>query len=412
MGLKENTKIAVDSYPTTMSLLRWRSAESQTAVKYLRDQIARNIDDQTLRHVLNFLIDGTAIPPALQGKIPGVQILRKLKAGGRLAALLKAARDSSPQLQAWKLTTDVALQKYTANTKMASDPAANGIDLGLRRKYDAAIGNWVTYKPATANLNWSAWQEEKLSVLLQLNNTAAHLGVIDAIWLDILDLKDGNKEVRNMLDPAPRAFPSSQHLPEAFKGSGYCYRCDQREPRDVAAHGFLPLYAFRPPEEIKDTLPYRAANGIGMPRKLGMWKSNRDAVGEMTICVSRQMRGSTKFPSPGYAGPAWIYAIRLPLTQQGFDTEEWQTQVGGLWQPGEKAFYRIEPASIMASVPIQKSAGQQATEYFRFKMLSKTWTWHNAQPEDKAHLQRELDSLYNNGNEQSVKTNEDFLLGE
>ena len=81
MGLKENTKTAVDSYPTTMSLLRWRSAESQTAVKYLRDQIARNIDDQTLRHVLNFLIDGTAIPPALQGKIPGVQILRKLKAG-------------------------------------------------------------------------------------------------------------------------------------------------------------------------------------------------------------------------------------------------------------------------------------------------------------------------------------------
>ncbi len=64
------------------------------------------------------------------------------------------------------------------------------------------------------------------------------------------------------------------------------------------------------------------------------------------------MRGSTKFPSPGYAGPAWIYAIRLPLTQQGFDTEEWQTQVGGLWQPGEKALYRIEPSSIMASVPM------------------------------------------------------------
>ena len=143
-----------------------------------------------------------------------------------------------------------------------------------------------------------------------------------------------------------------------------------------------------------------------------MWKSNRDAVGQMVICVARQMRGSTKFPFPGYQGPAWIYAIRLPLAQQGFDTEEWQTQVGGLWQPGEKAFYKIDPASIMASVPIQKSAAQQQTEYFRFKMISKTWTWHNAQSEDKVHLQQELDSLYHNGNEQSVATNEDFLLGE
>ena len=411
MSLKENTKTAVESYPTTMSLLRWRSSESQTAVKYLRDQIKRNIDDQTLRHILNLLLDGTTIPPALQGKIPGCQALRKLKTGGRLANLLKAARDSSPQLQGWKLNTAIGLQKYTASTKMASDPAAHGIDLGLRRKYDAAIGNWVTYKPAAANLKWAAHQDENLSVLLQLDKQE-HLALINEIWEDILDLKDGNKEVRNMVDPAPQAFQSSQHLAQAFKQKGYCFRCDQREPKDVAAHGFLPLYAFRPPDEIKDTLPYNAANGIGMLKKLGMWKSNRDAVGEMTICVSRQMRGSTKFPSPGYAGPAWIYAIRLPLTQKGFDTEEWQTQVGGLWQPGEKALYRIEPASIMASVPIQKSAAQQDTEYFRFRILSKTWTWHNAQAGDKVHIQRELDSLYSNGNEQSVATNEDFLLGE
>ena len=82
-----------------------------------------------------------------------------------------------------------------------------------------------------------------------------------------------------------------------------------------------------------------------MPRKVGMWKMNRDALSEMTICVSRQMRGCTKFPSFDYAGKAWIYALSLPLDKVGFDTEAWQVGIGGdaLWRPGEKAFFDVQP---------------------------------------------------------------------
>ena len=79
-----------------------------------------------------------------------------------------------------------------------------------------------------------------------------------------------------------------------------------------------------------------------------------------------------EIPLAGLRRPGVDLRHSPTLTQKGFDTEEWQTQVGGLWQPGEKALYRIEPASIMASVPIQKSAAQQDTEYFRFRILSKT----------------------------------------
>ena len=137
---------------------------------------------------------------------------------------------------------------------MASDLAANGIDLGLRRKYDAAIGNWVTYKPAAANLNWSAHQHEDLSVLLHLGMNE-HLALIDEIWEDILDLKDGNKEVRNMVDPAPRTFPLLTASSRSLQAQRICYRCDQREPKDVADNGFLPSTPSGPLKILKTPSP-------------------------------------------------------------------------------------------------------------------------------------------------------------
>ncbi|MCB1812022.1 MAG: hypothetical protein KDK04_09935 [Candidatus Competibacteraceae bacterium] len=411
-SLKDNVKTAVDSYPISRSLLRWRSSESQTATTYLRDQIARNIDDQTLRHILDRLLDGTALPAPLQGKVPGIATLRTLKKDGRLYSLLKQARDNSPALRAWKLAANHTLARYTASTKMANDPAARGIDLDLRRKYDLAIGNWGTYKPNSGNLNWPQIQQENLSALLG-HTRAQHLDLISQIWTDMLILKRGDTEVQNMVDPAGGAFPSSQNLINAFKSHGYCFRCDTRQPADVAKNGFLRKYDFDPPEDIKETLPHKAAKGIGMPPQLGMWASNRDALSEMTICVARQMRGCTKFPSEGYAGPAWVYALKLPMTHKGFDTEHWQTQVGGLWQPGEKAFFAVPAAHILASVPIMKSMKTPGTsQFFRFQILSQTWTWHNATPQDKAHLNLELAALYNNGQVQAVMDDEDFLPGQ
>lgn len=66
-----------------------------------------------------------------------------------------------------------------------------------------------------------------------------------------------------------------------------------------------------------------------------MWKENRDAFSEMTICVARRLRGCTKFPRWEYAGPASICAIKLPAAKMGFDSEAWQdqsTSIGGAVQ--------------------------------------------------------------------------------
>jgi hypothetical protein len=243
-------------------------------------------------------------------------------------------------------------------------------------------------------------------------NRTELLQIIDAMWTDLLELKPANMQRSAMDDPgSPQAYPSSANLISAFKNHGYCFRCDSRAPDSVAQTGFRRRYEFDPPDDVKETLPHRAARGTGMAQQLGMWKGNRDALSEMVICVSRQMRGCTKFPSSDYVGPAWIYAIKLPANKLGFDTEHWQVQLGNsLWKPGEKAFLDIQPSEILASVPIQKSAAAAANEYFRFQVLSNEWTWHNADDGAKAHLRLELRALYAGGAVQSIMQNEDFLL--
>jgi hypothetical protein len=133
----------------------------------------------------------------------------------------------------------------------------------------------------------------------------------------------------------------------------------------------------------------------------------------MTICVSRQMRGCTKFPEPNYDGPAWIYALGLPLNKKiGFDTEAWQMRLGGdaLWRPGEKAFYDVQPSEVLASLYIYKLSARsdQPGEFFRFQILSDRWEWHHANEEQQRHLNQELDHLYNGGQIQVVMQDEDF----
>jgi hypothetical protein len=126
------------------------------------------------------------------------------------------------------------------------------------------------------------------------------------------------------------------------------------------------------------------------------------------------LRGCTKFPSETHVGPAWVYALKLPLSHKGFDTEAWQAnEVGGLWLPGEKAFFEVPAAYILASLPIMKAAKTPNTnEFFRFQVLSRTWTWHTATDADKKHLNKELEDLYNGGKMQAVMDTEDFLRGQ
>jgi hypothetical protein len=241
---------------------------------------------------------------------------------------------------------------------------------------------------------------------------ADFMAVIDKIWNEILVLRVGDVERRTMVDPAPGAHQGIPGHPGSFRQLGLCFRCDTRDPGSVTTYGFKRAYVLSPPADIQHTLPHRAAAGLGMPAALGMWESNKDAINEMTICVSRSMRGCTKFPNPEYSGSAHIYAIKLPADKLGFDTEAWQASgAGKLWQPGEKAFYDIDADNILGHVPINKQATTAKGELHRFQLLSSRWSYTGHQTyADVAILGPELERLYGGGGWQAVLASEDFMI--
>src|SRR5262249_23611369 len=86
MPFSDNLLAALNQYPTTMSLLRWRSSESQAPVAYLRGERGKPVKDEGhLMAVVTFLLNGS--PPA-----PGAAArLQRIKQGGRLHGLLTTA---------------------------------------------------------------------------------------------------------------------------------------------------------------------------------------------------------------------------------------------------------------------------------------------------------------------------------
>jgi hypothetical protein len=302
---------------------------------------------------------------------------------------------------------------YDRTRLIANDAVFNAVPLATRQKYDRAAGSWLLHK--AAGITACSGRRDNVLVRDFLAMTEAQrLAEIDALWTEILVLVDGNTPRGQMVDPAPNAHVGIAGQASAFRDLGYCFRCDTRAPAAVTVQGFRRLFDMNPPADIQGTLPNRAAAGTGMARRLGMWHDNRDAINEMTICVSRNLKGATKFPSPDTAGVAYIYAIKLAADKLGFDTENWQaTQVGGLWRPGEKAFFDIDANNVIAHVQIAKAAAAAPTELHRFQFTANQWTYTaNASWADRAVLGPLLVALYNGGAVQAVQRADDFAMGQ
>ncbi|HEX8431768.1 MAG TPA: hypothetical protein VF625_10785, partial [Longimicrobium sp.] len=92
MPLREQVKAALDSYPTSRSLLNWRSSESATAIEVLRELISGRVpvDDRTLQAHVDFFVTGASQISAVGAG------MRKLKHGGRLWSALNNIRTSAP----------------------------------------------------------------------------------------------------------------------------------------------------------------------------------------------------------------------------------------------------------------------------------------------------------------------------
>lgn len=411
----DHLSAALDQYPSEISLLRWRSSESKTAVDYLRGElgvIPRNepVLAPKLMAVVSYLVKNT---PAAPGQ-PGNLLRLRLKPAGRLHGLLTTAWDSHKRGLAVSAREDNKRLNYFDGTqkRLATDPGAQAIELGIRQKYDAVIAGWRSHNPNNTNTTWTKIITRERVSAIAINNRVQHLGLIDGIWAEFIDTFPATTAVSAMTDPAVGAYPSSRSNGglAAFSTSGFCFRCDSRDPASVTTYGFKPLYAHNPPPEILETWPLREVQA----GRAGMFKDNRDAVGEMVVCVSREMRGATKFPSPGYAGIAYVYALKLPTTDQGFDTEHWQTTLPtvSLWKPGEKAMREVKPAQVLGHVQVTKSPAAGGNEYFRVRFDANHWTFTpHASGADQIYLNAELAAIYNAGVVFAINIDEDFLLG-
>jgi hypothetical protein len=243
------------------------------------------------------------------------------------------------------------------------------------------------------------------------------MDLINTMWLDMLVVCDCDTAVSAMVDPwiadpvtPARGFEWLSGLANPWTRHGYGFRCDTRAPDKTLDQGFKRAWTLNVPLGMRGTSAHDAIIGRGMRPKVFMWKSNRDAVSENNICVSRTLRGCTKFPNPDHVGDAYVYAMKIPLEMKGFDTEKWQGGIGNtaLWQPGEKAFLELPAHTVIGSLKITKAKPQSAGECHRFTLPPHGFTWHGAKAEDRQRITAELDALRQLGDTQVVMMDEDF----
>lgn len=359
------------------------------------------------------IINAAPVGPAVGGPGNGPPPLRMLSLAEK-----KAKQDAINAARA--LQAKLILGRYKNATSLAG-ALRNDAQLA---PYRAALENFAPKWDAVRN----AFEDKggaKMPIdadTITLPDLAAmspggRMDLINAMWNDMLVVCDCDTAVNAMVDPwmpdpiTPAAgFEWLSKLANPWTRFGYGFRCDTRSPDKTLAQGFKRAWTLNVPPGMRGTTAEAAIIGRGMRPKVFMWKSNRDAVSENNICVSRTLRGCTKFPNPDHVGDAYVYAMKIPLEMKGFDTEKWQGGIGktALWQPGEKAFLELKAETVIGSLKITKAKPQANSECHRFTLPPNGFTWHGGNAEDRARITAELDALRQLGTTQTVLMTEDF----
>lgn len=250
---------------------------------------------------------------------------------------------------------------------------------------------------------------------------AEFLLLVNEIWKEIVEFQPYNTSVANMADPGAGNHSSSFTQPSqaVFNQTGICYRCDARKPSSVLGLGFLPAYNISPESHVKDTIMEHCTKGTaGITRSAGFWIGNRDIVNQTSICAARTLKGCGKFPEPQNKGFHYFYALKLPVTKLGFDTEARQQTTGGRWLPGEKAFASVSKDEVIAWTKIRKlgsDTGTIAFNFYQYQILENLWHFTSgATDADKTYLNAELNALTGGQGLTTItiKKSEDFVSGQ
>lgn len=236
-------------------------------------------------------------------------------------------------------------------------------------------------------------------------------------WQVVLESVDNARivPVSKTFDPSAEdkyALLSSKNHKQAFHKFKVAFRGDSRGPADVLANGLqgkwkLPtnlmnnLFNYLPNynEYIDDTIAVE---------HMAFNKANHDFQNETGVCVSRALKGATKFPHPSDTNVNYIYAVRVAKC---LDTEAWQRKQGGTkpWRPGEKAVAEIPVSQILAHTSFRRSDYREGAEakddlWFKYEILENWNLTSRIMSDERSYIAGELEGM------KGVK--QDFLRGE
>jgi len=323
---------------------------------------------------------------------------------------------SIPKLESSKPLKSYAVSLYPPQQKpMDGDPAARTIPLDDRKRWDFALSNFLLYAPSNKQ------DRERLLELAIGGITVAgfaglpgqaRLGYIDRLWDAVVEWVLPTDNAKAMFDPKPgdqvHNVSSTSHE-RAFAKFGIGFRCEKDTDKDrILKSGFEPLYAL---PSIARSLGHEIG-GTVMQRKtalgqLGLWKENKDAIGQTGICVSRGAMGATKFPEASYTGDVYLFAVKP--NGRGYDTEKYQANKSptAVWKPGEKLFPKIQPSEVLAYMKVKKLGTDDYSTLWKIQADS-TWTILNGSDDEKKYIEGEFGKLQTPSNRRfvAVKTSE------
>jgi hypothetical protein len=322
-----------------------------------------------------------------------------------------------PTMDSGKRLKSYAVNVYPVEQKpMNGDPAARMIPLEDRKRWDFALSNFLLYAPSN-----KPDRERLLDVAVGDITVMGFAGLpaqarvayIDRLWAAIVEWVLPTDSAQDMFDPKPGDQVhnvSSTTQEKAFAKFGIGFRAEKDTDKErILKSGFEPLYAL---PSISASLGHEVA-GTVMQRKtalgqLGLWKENKDAIGQTGICVARGAMGATKFPEASYTGDVYLFAVQPK--GRGYDTEKYQANKSptAVWKPGEKLFPKVLPSEVLAYMKVTKMGTDEYTTVWKIQADTATSTILGGSEEEKRYIESEFGKLKTPGGRRflAVKTSE------
>jgi hypothetical protein len=361
-------------------------------------------------------------PPSPLMPIMGAPLILPEKRGGMLSEFYTDDPTSRYLQKVYSLEKQGMVDGPVLIPSMTKHPyAVKMVNPKVARLWDYAIQN-IFGRGSPALINSFKEEHKKLTLKEFAGKPIPdQIRIINKIYDAAILWKDYNQSATEMTDYgdylSEAHFPSSfqDDFTNAFKRFGIGFRAEKVVDQDrILSQGFSPVYGnmmnFRracPNKKdahvIEETI-METTTKLG--QKIAIFRKAQDVVSETATCISRNIRGATKFPEPELVGQVYVFAVKPSL--KGYDTEKHQEDQdrsghSKVWRFGEKGFPKIGVQDIIAYTLVEKRKGEGSdgtgdSILWYYQFMQKAWTWvRQCTKEEKTFLEEELSQAYDEG---------------